>query len=120
MKRWNARKDNNHNPLKRRFQDAGFTFEDTHHVHEGFPDGVISTFSGLTIFTLDPDRAKAVLEAAGLDCIILEGATRMIEVKNPETSHWLTDDQVPFHERHPVTIVETPADVDQLAKFRIA
>jgi hypothetical protein len=119
MKKWQAKKDNNHNPLKSHFQEVGFAFEDTHHVHDGFPDGVISTFNGLTIFTLDPDRVRAILEAAGIDCVILDGASRMIEFKNPETDHWLTEDQVPFHEKHPVTIVQTSAEVDQLAKFRI-
>jgi len=118
-----AKKDNNHNNATRPLEQIGLLhIVDTHHVGQlipGFPDALGTTFNGLTILgNFDPREVQTAIAGIAGVKIILDGATVQIEVKNPDTDHTLTNDQVIYHQFNPVVIIENAEDIHDQERLR--
>lgn len=109
-------KDANHDEALVPLEQTGLLrIIDTPHVGQlipGFPDAIGTTFNGLTILgNFNHDEVRAALAGIAGIKVVLEGATVQIEVKNPQTDHTLTDEQVVYHQVNPVVIIERHEDV---------
>ena len=109
--------DANQHAIVKLLRRLGATVQHLHHVGSGCPDLLVGA-PGLTL-TGDFDRADALRRLEGLDGIVVhDGATLLVEVKNPETGGTLTPSQVDWHARWrgQKTVAESPQEAAALVK----
>jgi hypothetical protein len=111
-----SKKDNNHDALKLRAEQRGFQVIDTYHVGEDFPDMVLTTELAVTI--VGTFNAVELIHAlAGIEGVetIHPGGVFLCEIKNPDSSHGVTEGQKRFMLQHPMTkLLWSETDVDTL------